>query len=62
MILHHVIPNVISPLIVMATIGMGYVILSAAGLSFLGFGVQPPTPEWGSMLNEGKTYIRSALT
>nr|WP_327036918.1 ABC transporter permease subunit [Methanosarcina mazei] len=34
--------------------------LSAAGLSFLGFGVQPPTPEWGSMLNEGKTYIRSA--
>ena len=44
----------------MATIGMGYVILSAAGLSFLGFGVQPPTPEWGSMLNEGKIYIRSA--
>ena len=60
MILCHVIPNVISPLIVMATIGMGYVILSAAGLSFLGFGVQPPTPEWGSMLSEGKTYIRSA--
>jgi peptide/nickel transport system permease protein len=59
-IVHHVIPNIISPLIVMATIGMGYVILSAAGLSFLGFGVQPPTPEWGSMLNEGKTYIRSA--
>ena len=49
-ILCHVIPNVISPLIV----------LSAAGLSFLGFGVQPPTPEWGSMLSEGKTYIRSA--
>jgi len=59
-ILHHVIPNVMSPLIVMATIGMGYVILSAAGLSFLGFGVPPPTPEWGSMLNEGKIYIRSA--
>jgi peptide/nickel transport system permease protein len=59
-ILYHVIPNVMSPLIVMATIGMGYVILSAAGLSFLGFGVQPPTPEWGSMLNEGKIYIRSA--
>ena len=51
-ILHHVIPNVMSPLIVMATIGMGYVILSAAGLSFLGFGVQPPTPEWGSMNRE----------
>lgn len=56
----HVIPNIISPLVVMATIGMGYVILSAAGLSFLGFGVQPPTPEWGSMLSEGKIYIRSA--
>jgi peptide/nickel transport system permease protein len=59
-IIHHVIPNVISPLIVMATIGMGYVILSAAGLSFLGFGVQPPTSEWGAMLSEGKTYILSA--
>lgn len=59
-ILHHVIPNVISPLIVMSTLGMGSVILSAAGLSFLGFGVQPPTPEWGSMLSEGKIYIRSA--
>jgi len=59
-IIHHVIPNVISPLIVMATIGMGYVILSAAGLSFLGFGIQPPTPEWGSMLSEGKIYIRAA--
>ncbi|WP_268989103.1 hypothetical protein [Methanosarcina barkeri] len=41
---------------------MRYVILSAAGLSFLGSGVQPPTSEWGSMLNEGKTYIRSAPT
>lgn len=59
-ILRHVIPNIISPLIVMATMGIGYVILSAAGLSFLGFGVQPPTPEWGSMLSEGKVYIRSA--
>ncbi|HEY3361974.1 MAG TPA: nickel transporter permease [Methanosarcina sp.] len=59
-ILRHVIPNVISPLIVMATMGMGYVILSAAGLSFLGFGVQSPIPEWGSMLSEGKIYIRSA--
>lgn len=59
-ILRHIIPNIISPFIVMATMGMGYVILSAAGLSFLGFGVQPPTPEWGSMLSEGKIYIRSA--
>lgn len=56
----HIIPNIITPLIIMATVGMGYVILSAAGLSFLGFGVQPPTPEWGSMLNDGKSFIRTA--
>ncbi|MBC7086583.1 MAG: ABC transporter permease subunit [Methanomethylovorans sp.] len=56
----HILPNIISPLIVMATIGMGYVILASAGLSFLGFGVQPPTPEWGSMLSDGRIYIRSA--
>lgn len=59
-IIHHIIPNIISPLIVMATIGMGYAILASAGLSFLGFGVQPPTPEWGSMLTDGRIYIRSA--
>ena len=59
-ILRHIVPNIMSPLIVMATVGMGYAILSAAGLSFLGFGVQPPTPEWGSMLDDGKIFIRSA--
>ena len=59
-IIQHIIPNIISPLIVMATIGMGYAILASAGLSFLGFGVQPPTPEWGSMLTDGRNFIRSA--
>lgn len=59
-ILRHVLPNTLSPLIVMATTGLGYVILAAAGLSFLGFGVQPPTPEWGYMLNDGKMFIRTA--
>ncbi len=59
-ILRHVLPNTLSPLVVMATTGLGYVILAAAGLSFLGFGVQPPTPEWGYMLNDGKTFIRVA--
>lgn len=58
--LRHVLPNALSPLIVMATTGLGYVILSAAGLSFLGFGVQPPTPEWGYMLNDGRMFIRTA--
>ncbi|OPY26321.1 MAG: nickel transporter permease NikC [Methanocella sp. PtaU1.Bin125] len=59
-ILRHVLPNTLSPLLVMATTGLGYVILAAAGLSFLGFGVQPPTPEWGFMLNDGKMFIRTA--
>lgn len=57
---HHVLPNIISPVIVIATLGIGYAILAAAGLSFLGFGVQPPTPEWGSMLNDGRLFMRKA--
>ncbi|RLG34371.1 nickel ABC transporter permease subunit NikC [Methanosarcinales archaeon] len=56
----HVLPNTLSPLIVMATLGIGYIILTAAGLSFLGLGVQPPTPEWGVMLNDGRLFMRSA--
>lgn len=59
-IIQHIIPNIISPLIVMATVGMGYAILASAGLSFLGFGVQSPTPEWGSMLSDGRDFIRTA--
>lgn len=57
---HHVLPNIISPVIVIATLGIGYAILAAAGLSFLGFGVQPPTPEWGSMLDDGRLFMRKA--
>lgn len=56
-ILRHVVPNVIPPLIVMATLHVGHTILSIAALSFLGLGVQPPAPEWGAMLNEGKQFI-----
>ncbi|WP_440954301.1 nickel transporter permease [Methanosarcina sp. Mfa9] len=56
----HILPNVISPVIVMATLGIGYVILAAAGLSFLGLGVQASIPEWGSMLNEGRFFIQTA--
>jgi peptide/nickel transport system permease protein len=59
-LVHHVLPNIISPVIVIATLGIGYAILAAAGLSFLGFGVQPPTPEWGSMLNDGRLFMRKA--
>lgn len=56
----HVLPNCLGPVIVMATLGMANAILAAAGLSFLGMGVQPPEPEWGSMLNEARMYMRTA--
>ena len=56
----HILPNIIAPVIVVATIGMAYVVLAAAALSFLGFGAQPPTPEWGAMLNAGRVYMRTA--
>ena len=58
--LKHLLPNCLSPIIVQATMGVAGAILSAAGLSFMGLGVQPPTPEWGYMLNAGKPYIRDA--
>lgn len=53
----HVLPNTLTPIIVYATLNIGTTILIAAGLGFLGLGVQPPTPEWGSMLGEARTYI-----
>lgn len=59
-IFRHIIPNVISPVIVIATIGMGHTILSITGLSFLGLGAQPPTPEWGAMLSDGKSFMTTA--
>lgn len=54
----HLLPNVISPTIVSTTMGIGMMITNAAGLSYLGLGVQPPTPEWGAMLSEGSQYIQ----
>ncbi len=59
-LVRHILPNIISPLIVIATLGIGYAILAAAGMSFLGFGAQPPTPEWGAMLDDGRLFMRSA--
>jgi peptide/nickel transport system permease protein len=56
----YILPNVVAPLIVTATLGLGGAILSAAALSFLGLGSQPPTPEWGRMLSEGRDYLREA--
>jgi peptide/nickel transport system permease protein len=53
----HLLPNVLPPLIVVATLGFSHAVLSAAGLSFLGFGAQPPSPEWGALLADGRNYI-----
>jgi peptide/nickel transport system permease protein len=53
----HVLPMCISPLIIQMTLGMGGIILTAAGLGFIGFGAQPPTPEWGVMIAEGRNYL-----
>ncbi|MFP3088994.1 ABC transporter permease [Treponema sp. TIM-1] len=57
-IFKYIIPNSMAPLIVQATLGVAGAILSIAGLSFLGLGIQPPTPEWGSMLSGARSYIR----
>lgn len=59
-VLRHIIPNVVTPVIVLATMDMAYVILGTAGLSFLGLGAQPPTPEWGTMLSQGRNYVDTA--
>lgn len=56
-IVHNVLPNCLAPIIVQATLGVASAILSAASLSFLGLGLQPPSPEWGAMLSEGRSYI-----
>ena len=59
-IFRHIIPNSLAPVIVQATLGVAGAILSTAGLSFIGLGIQPPAPEWGSMLSGGRQYLRYA--
>ena len=59
-IFFHVLPNVITPIIIRSTIGMGYTILTAATLGFLGVGAQPPSPEWGLALAEAREYLPKA--
>jgi peptide/nickel transport system permease protein len=56
-ILRHILPNTISPILVQATVDMGTVILAMGGLAFLGLGTQPPAPDWGLMVSEGRSYI-----
>lgn len=56
----HLLPNIVPPLIVVATLGVSSAVLAAAGLSFLGLGAQPPSPEWGAMLSAGRDYFNQA--
>ncbi len=56
----HILPNIVRPLIVLATLGIGSAILEGASLSFLGLGAQPMTPEWGAMLSSGRQFLRNA--
>ncbi|MBX3144780.1 MAG: ABC transporter permease [Trueperaceae bacterium] len=56
----HVVPNMIQPVLVVATLGVAGAILAAAGLSFIGLGAPPGTPEWGAMLSDARTYMRRA--
>jgi peptide/nickel transport system permease protein len=56
----YILPNVIPPVIVLATLGIAGAILTAAGLSFIGVGAQPPSPEWGAMLSLGRQYLQRA--
>jgi peptide/nickel transport system permease protein len=59
-LLRHILPNILGPIIVVATLGVAGAIISGAALSFLGLGAKPPTPEWGLMLSDGRNYLRHA--
>ena len=59
LVFRHLLPNALSPLITQSTTNISWAVLNAAGLSFLGVGIQPPTPEWGVMISEGSPFIVS---
>ena len=58
--MRHIVPNAVGPIIVQATLAMGSAILTISSLSFMGMGIQPPQPEWGTMLYEGRDLIRTS--
>jgi peptide/nickel transport system permease protein len=57
---NHIIPNIIGPILIYGTLGLSGAILLTAGLSYIGLGAQPPSPEWGAMLNYGRGYLGTA--
>lgn len=60
LVVRHIVPNALGPMLVLATVGFGGSLIAASGLSFLGLGPQPPTPEWGAMLSEGRDFLQTA--
>ena len=60
MLFRHVLPNSAGPVLVLATLQFGVAILTVSSLSFLGYGTQPPTPEWGSLVASGRDFLRTA--
>jgi peptide/nickel transport system permease protein/oligopeptide transport system permease protein len=59
-VLKHVLPSVVAPVLIAATLGVAAAIMAEAALSFLGLGVQPPTPSWGTMLNTAQQFLETA--
>jgi peptide/nickel transport system permease protein len=59
-VLFHILPNILSPILVMVTLWIPAAIITEASLSFLGLGIMPPTPTWGNMIGEGKSYLQNA--
>ncbi len=60
LVLRHILPNTVAPIIIQGTIDIGFAVLATSSLSFLGLGAQPPTPEWGTMITNSRTYFRVA--
>lgn len=60
LMIRHILPNVVTPVVVLASLQAGGVILALAALGFFGLGAQPPTPEWGTMINQGRLFLQSA--
>jgi peptide/nickel transport system permease protein/nickel transport system permease protein len=58
--LRHIVPYTLAELAILASLDLSHMIMHIAGLSFLGLGIQPPTPEWGAMLNDGRDFFRGA--
>jgi peptide/nickel transport system permease protein len=60
LVMRHILPNSLAPIIIQGTIDIGFAVLATSSLSFIGLGAQPPTPSWGSMISDGRDFLRTA--